>query len=297
MALQAAADELYALTPEQFIAARDDFAARLRKAGERELATEVRGLRRPSVAAWLVNLLVRHRGAELDQLIEVGEALSRAMADGTAAEIRQLTKDRRTAVAGMVDRLEELADRAVPATVAAEVQLTLEAATADPAAATAVRSGRLVRPLRYAGFGEVADLADAVGLAAPMGPETPPIQRPGKPTKPANADTARREAAEVVRLAEKAALEAAGLADDAQRHYERRVAEQAVTAEAVERAETAASALRRQLAEVDEQVRAAREAERTAGAEAEAARRTARQAHQAAETARRRLAKARAPAS
>ena len=148
MALQQVADELYALAPEQFVAARDDFAGRLRRSGGRDLAAAVRALRRPTVSAWLVNLLVRRRARGLDELLEIGEELRSAMTTGAGDDVRRLTDHRRTAVAALTADLAALAGRPVPAGAAEEVRLTLEAATADPAAAAAVRSGRLVRPLR-----------------------------------------------------------------------------------------------------------------------------------------------------
>lgn len=294
MALQAAADELYALPPEQFTAARDDFALRLRQAGERDLATAVRGLRRPSVSAWLVNVLVRRRRDEFDELLEIGGHLRDAMASGVGSDVRRLTDDRRTAIAALTADLDALAGRQVPTAASDEVRLTLEAATADPTAATAVQSGRLVRPLRYAGFGELTDVADAVGLAAD--PVAERSSRRVQRTTARGASTARGQStAAAVREAERGALEAAGRADDAQRNYEQRLAEQAVAADAVEQAESAVLALHRQLAEADEGLGAARNTERAAKAETEAARRTASEAHKTAEVARRRLASTRAP--
>lgn len=287
MALQAAADELYGLPPEQFTAARDDFAARLRKAGERELATAVRDLRRPSVSAWLVNLLVRRRGPDLDELVDIGDRLRWAMANRAGADVRRLTEDRRAAIASLVVDGEAMAGRPVAPDVSEEVRLTLEAATADLTAATAVRSGRLVRPLRYAGFGELPDLTGAVGLV-PAQP-APAANRAGQ--RPKDSAAARAAAREE---AERAAHEAAGAADDAQRAYEQRVAEHALAVGAVEEAQDTAEDVRRQFVEATDRLQASRAAERSAAAAADAARRAARQAHDAAAAARQRLAKARA---
>src|SRR2546430_16179668 len=52
-------DRLYELPPEKFIAARDEAADAARRAGDRATATAIGKLRRPTVAAWLVNLLAR----------------------------------------------------------------------------------------------------------------------------------------------------------------------------------------------------------------------------------------------
>jgi hypothetical protein len=276
MALQAAADELYGLPPEQFAAARDGFANRLRQAGERELATAVRNLRRPSVSAWLVNVLVRRRGTDLDDLVDIGDHLRSAMARGAGDAVRSLTEDRRTAIARLVADVEAMAGRPVTPGVSEEVRLTLEAATADPTAATAVRSGRLVRPLRYAGFGELPDLAGAVGLS-PARP-APAAHRAGQ--RPKDSAAARAAARQE---AERAAHEAAGAADDAQRAYEQRVAEHADAEATASTASETADAAAKQLA-------AARQAEKSAAAATTQARKAARAAHAAADAARRRLA-------
>ncbi len=57
MGLEEELDRLYALPLNEFTAARDDVAKRLRGEGERELADEVKQLRKPPIAAWLVNQL------------------------------------------------------------------------------------------------------------------------------------------------------------------------------------------------------------------------------------------------
>ncbi len=294
MALQAAADELYGLPPEQFTAARDDFANRLRQAGERELATAVRDLRRPSVSAWLVNLLVRRRGPDLDDLVDIGDRIRSAMTSGAGDAVRTLTEERRSAIESLVAAVEAMAGRPVTPAVAEEVRLTLEAATADLTAATAVRSGRLVRPLRYAGFGELPDLAGAVGLApARAAPAPRPAGR--RPKDPAGRATARDEAArdeaardEAARdEAARAAHHAAGAADDAQRAYEQRLTEQVDAEARVVAATEAAQAAADQLA-------AAHEAEKSATEATTTAREAARAAHAAADAARRRLAGLRA---
>ena len=71
-------DRLYSLPPEQFVAARDEAVADARLAGDRLMATEIAALRRPTVAAWLVNVLVRQRPELVDELFELGESLRAA---------------------------------------------------------------------------------------------------------------------------------------------------------------------------------------------------------------------------
>jgi len=159
------ADELYRLPPEQFTAARDALAKRLRRDGDREGAADVAALRRPSVAAWLVNRLAEQSPDLLTQLVDLGPELARAQTGSDAAALRELGAQRHALVEAVSGTAVEAGGRPVSAAVREEVHATLDAALADPASAAAVRSGRLVRALSYAGFGEV-DLVGASSLAA-----------------------------------------------------------------------------------------------------------------------------------
>ena len=55
--LLAAADRLYGLTLAEFTPARDALVKEHR--GDKELAARLKALKKPSLAAWVVNLLVR----------------------------------------------------------------------------------------------------------------------------------------------------------------------------------------------------------------------------------------------
>lgn len=226
------AAELYLLPPEEFTAARDAAADQVKVGGDAGQAKELKALRKPSAAAWLVNLLVRAQGELVEQLLALGPALAQAQAQGQGDALRVLGAQRRELVDAVTAQAVAVAGRPVSAAVREEVASTLEAALADPAAADAVRSGRLVRALSYAGFGGV-DLDGAVASSAPRG-TTPPKQ--------AKDDRAGRVAA-----AEAAALDAAGRLDDVVRACEQaereRTSTEAVAAAAHEEAERLRAAL------------------------------------------------------
>ena len=167
----------------------------------------MKALRRPTVAAWLLNTLVRVQPELVEQLLQLGPGLAQAQAGGDAGALRALGEQRRQLVGAVVAQAVAAAGRAIAAAVRDEVAATLEAALADPASADAVRSGRLVRALSYAGFGEV-DLADAVAPPARTASRAAPA--PKREPKP---DRAAQRLAE----AEAAALDAAGRLDDAVR--------------------------------------------------------------------------------
>jgi hypothetical protein len=150
------ADELYGLLPEAFTAARDERVRGLRRDGSRSRALAVKELRRPSVAAWLVNALVRHRRTEVEQLLQLGEALREAQANLDSDQLRDLDRRRQAALTALGRQARALArelGRPVSGQVIEEVGETLRAALTDPTAANAVRAGRLTATLRYAGFG------------------------------------------------------------------------------------------------------------------------------------------------
>ncbi|NAZ81818.1 hypothetical protein GTR02_08290 [Kineococcus sp. R8] len=174
--LDEVADALYGLPPGEFTGERDRRAKEARSAGDRDLATAVRALRRPSVAAWAVNQLVRRHPDVVDQLAQLGSALRNAQRSLAGAQLRALSGEQQqltAAVRGLAEQ--DAADEGValsPA-VGEQVVQTLRAALADEDATAAVRSGRLTTHLEHTGFGPV-DLDGAVALprAAPSSPAT-----------------------------------------------------------------------------------------------------------------------------
>ena len=108
----AEADVLYGLLPADFTAARDARAKELRSSGEdsgAELSARVKKLRKPSVAAWVLNLLVRREAGQVDEVLAVGRALRDAAQDLDAAALRELTTQRRQLTAAVTTRARRLA--------------------------------------------------------------------------------------------------------------------------------------------------------------------------------------------
>ncbi|HVE73798.1 MAG TPA: hypothetical protein VNA30_01720 [Mycobacteriales bacterium] len=248
MSLEENVERLYGLPPEEFTAARD---AAVKE--DRALATQLKALRKPTVSAWVVNTLVRREPDLLDQLLSLGPALAEAQAAGAGDELRMLGEQRRELVSAVTSAAAVAAGRDLTAGVRSEVEETLHAALADPTSAAAVRSGQLVRPLSYAGFGEV-DLDGA--LAAPTAVRrTPAAAPPSKPTAKPKVD---------IPALQRAAMDAAGDLDDA-------VLACQASQRAADLAQSALDAATSELAAAEEARAAAREA-RTA---AEGAVRTA----------------------
>ena len=187
------ADELYALTPAEFTAARDERAREARSAGQRDDAAAIKKLARPTTSAWLVNQLSREAPDQLRRLVEVAGELEEAQRTLAGDRLRELSGQRRQVINDLLPQVADIASRAgqpASAVVMGEVRATLEAALADSAARAAVQSGRLTKPLAYAGLGEV-DLTAALALAGSEsvpGSERKPggARQPGRPRKPAS---------------------------------------------------------------------------------------------------------------
>ncbi|MFC7548283.1 hypothetical protein [Plantactinospora sp. GCM10030261] len=153
-------ERLYAAHPEGFIAARGEAAAAARAAGDTAGAKEIGRLKKPTVAAWLVNLLAIRRPELMAELAELAAALRSAQRDLRGSQLRELSSQRRGAVTALVDEARSLAVEEDPGLSGSklplgEVEATLNAALSDAEVAEQVRSGRLIRATSYAGFGEV----------------------------------------------------------------------------------------------------------------------------------------------
>lgn len=250
-------DELYGLDPAEFVAARTAQVAAARAAGDKALAGRIGKLRKPTVSAWVVNLLAREAPDEVGALLDLGAALQDAQRHLSGADLRALSGQRQKAVSGLARRAGTLAadrGRPVDENLLREVGQTLNAALADPAVGAQVRSGTTATAQTYDGFGPsglaaVPDLADAEPE-----PEPPP-----KPRRPSRADKL---------AAARADLDAANTAvASAQEAVEQTGAEVARARAAIDEIDARIDELREQLDAAEEQRQFARTTERSAADE------------------------------
>ncbi|MGW4930994.1 hypothetical protein ACWEOH_17805 [Agromyces sp. NPDC004153] len=183
-ALTAAADELYALVPEEFTAARNA-RARDAKTDDTALGQRIGEFRKPSPAAWILNQLVREQPDAVDELLDLGADLRDAQAAGDGKTLTTVGAERRQLIAGLLRQathIADAADRSPSRAVLDEVEQTLIAATVDEAAGGALRTGRLTRSLQAVGF-EAVDLDGAVaGEASAARPRKLRAAKPGAAT-------------------------------------------------------------------------------------------------------------------
>ncbi|MFD1715077.1 hypothetical protein ACFSBZ_11390 [Amnibacterium flavum] len=193
MGLVDIADGLYDELPGAFITARAAAVRQARSDGDRALADQIGRLPKPSVAAWAVNALVRHRPDVMDAVRSLGDSLREAQADLDSDALRALVQQRRKVVAqlgGEAQKLgDELGQKITPA-ARDELEQTLGAALADSDATSAVMTGRLVRSLASTGF-DAVDLEGAVAGGDAATPSTRTAKRPASAGKPNDIELAR----------------------------------------------------------------------------------------------------------
>ena len=170
--------ELYALPLADFTRVRNDLAAQAKRRGRKQLAETIKQLRKPTASAWAVNLLVRHHPEEITALLAIGAQLREAQSSLAGDALRDLTRQRRQAIAALGRLARAVAARygqKLSSASESEVEETLQAALVDPAAGYALRSGRLTAPLSYVGLGPLSAVA-----GRPRPPRPRSRSRPGR---------------------------------------------------------------------------------------------------------------------
>lgn len=265
----AIAEELYRLQPAEFTDARTLRVKQAREAGQRDLAGRLQKLRKPTAGAWLANLLVREQPDQVTELLELGAALREAQHALVGEDLANLARQRQQLVNALSRDVRRRAARAghrVTAAAAVELEDTLRAALAEPAAAELLRTGRLSTALHPSAGG--FDPAEQAAVLAP--PTGRPRVAPVGQTKQADRERAVRT----------------GQADDAVRRAQQQ--EEAAKATAA----TAQAAVTRQQQEAETLLRRLRELEAELNrvrAEESLCRRELRRLHEYSEAAARRV--------
>ncbi len=200
-AVSDALDALYAARPQDFTARRTELAAAAKKAGDGDAAKQIGASRRPTVAAWVVNLLAL-KGTARTQLADLRSRLREAHAAMDGDAIRALTTEQRRLVeelsragfvaAGITDPSAALRD---------DVVSTLQAAVADPE--VLARLGRLTKAEQWSGFGDFGVATAVSAKRSPASAPAPPAEkRARRGPSPALRDALARQADADAALAE-----------------------------------------------------------------------------------------------
>jgi len=257
----AEAERLYALDPEEFVAARDAAVKALRGDGKRSEAAAVAKLRKPSVAAWLVNRLARDEADLLEALLDAGAKLREVQLAGAAApELRAAIAAEAKALDALMRPAGRIAERSGSGreTALTRARDTLHAAALDPDLADEVRRGVVVREQQAIGF--------------PLGMTLP--KRPARPAaKPAKGKAAAKAAREP---------EPAPVRDEvAEKRLERAAAAAAAAGEKLDRAEQGVERASAELSEAKSELARARRVLKAAETRVEGAERAAAAAERA----------------
>ncbi|MDQ0377064.1 hypothetical protein [Amycolatopsis thermophila] len=198
------ADELYALPRDEFTAARTE-RAKAAKARRPDLAKQIGGLRKPTVAAWLVNQVSRRHADDVGQLADLGEQLRSAHQKLAGNDLRTLSRQRNELIrklSGFASTIAAEAGVAYSDAAERQVEATFEAAVSTPDAAAEVLAGRLSTALTPSSSEDW--LAAALAASPRTKTSGPPPKKPAPkkpPEKPAatkprkDPDAERRRAA------------------------------------------------------------------------------------------------------
>jgi hypothetical protein len=177
-------EDLYGLALDRFVPERAALVKTRRAEKRREEASEVAALRKPSVAAWVVNQLVRTQRKTLQSLFSAGDDLAQAQEQAAAGKgggdaMREATHRQRDAVRELLEAAEGLLGsdgHGVSQATMERVGETLRAAANDEDARRQVAGGCLTRELRFVGVG--------IGLSTPSSVNREPTTIREKRTTP-----------------------------------------------------------------------------------------------------------------
>lgn len=251
--VEAVLDELYVTPPAEFVARRGEMAAAAKTAGRGEDARLIRAARRPTLAAWAANLLLRSQPEESRRLLELGPALREAYQALDATGIKEMAEQRRRMVSALSRQAAQLARQAghpLSATVQQDVESTLRAVLADPEAADGWAGGRLEGALTPPSDFPTGTVPAAGAPRKPTTSTAPPPSAPAH-SKDELAER-RRQRKEQLDQARRAAEEAA------QRLHDKR-AEQADADNALQRARDRHDQAQQQMSAAEQHLRQARE--------------------------------------
>ena len=148
-------DALFRLPLTEFIGARKELAARLKKNGYADEAQRVKALTKPSISAWTVNQLYWNHRDEFDELISTGQRFRKAQASGKMVNMREALDARREALAQLSNLATEIlgdAGHNPSLDVLRRITTTLEALSSLASFSDETTPGRLTQDVDPPGF-------------------------------------------------------------------------------------------------------------------------------------------------
>jgi hypothetical protein len=156
-ALERELDALYQLPLDRFTAARNELAKRLRADGQAEAAQQVKALRKPTAAVWLVNRLAREDELDVQRLLKAGESMTKTQAKVARGQSPEgflaARREEQRALERLAQAARELADREDLGKSAIDrATQILRAAALTEKGRKLLKRGRLTEELQPPGF-------------------------------------------------------------------------------------------------------------------------------------------------
>lgn len=148
MDFDSVADELHVAPRSEFVPTRDRRSRQARDEDDHETAERIAKLRKPTVAAWLLNLLAHERPELMQRYLALGDPVR----EGSG--LQEFATRRRDLLQELLGEVESVArehDQPLNSGTTREITDTLNRALADAGAAGTVRAGRLSSALPASG--------------------------------------------------------------------------------------------------------------------------------------------------
>lgn len=150
-----ALDELYGAALDEFVAERKRLAKKL----DGDDAKDIGALRKPNVAAWVLNQLARRERRDIDLLLDAGHRLRQAQAGVLRGGEKESFEDARRKESDALKRLAKAAERllrdargSASASTLTQIDESLRAAAITEEGRELLARGRFTEPLRASGF-------------------------------------------------------------------------------------------------------------------------------------------------
>jgi hypothetical protein len=159
--LDEALDELYGAPLDEFVAERKRLTQKLGGDEAKELAK----LKKPNVAAWVLNQLARRERRDVDLLLDAGHRLRQAQAGVLRGVEKETFEDARRKESDALRRLMKAAERLMrdargtaSAATLTQINESLRASAITEEGRELLARGRFVEPLRASGFDAFAGI-------------------------------------------------------------------------------------------------------------------------------------------
>lgn len=267
--LDAAADELYAGTREDFTPRRRELAKQAKTAGDAKLAAAIDKLAKPTTSAWLANQVARDPSSDVAEVASLGESLRQAHVNLDGAELRSLSQQRTRLVATLVRQATKLNGSALTESVTRELEDIFTTAIANPEVARVLLAGRLTSAKDLAAAAATWPSTDAT--ASMVAPRPAPRKK----------ERTSREEAELERQREAARQELADARATVKEAEADRTEEERILADAQQAADAATDRVRRVYEELDAAEAEEKETRRRVGSASRSVKDAERRASQA----------------